>query len=485
MTPNSTCPHSAQIRSMLEGELAEHELSRLAAHIEACEICQKRFDTLSEEMGLGLGDAGRASQGGSPVSAVLQPIIERLRSEGLPAEGAHESVDETIETNPTAGCDVSLDFLAPSSQPEHLGRLGPYEVTELIGQGGMGLVLRAHDPKLNRTVAIKVLSPQLAYSATARTRFMREARAAAAVSHDHVVTIHAVDEANHIPFLVMEYIDGVSLDHRIKRDGPLRLREILRIGMQAASGLAAAHAQGLVHRDVKPSNILLENGVERVKITDFGLARAAQDAQITKTGVVAGTPEYMSPEQARGETVDHRTDLFSLGCVLYAMCTGRSPFRATTAIDAIRRVCDDTPRPIREINPEIPEWLVTIIDRILAKAPEQRFESTSEVAELLGAHLAHLQRPADVPKPTMPPTFAAGREQGPPGRPRRVRWAAATAILALVGLFVLTEVTGITSLLRPTPSVNRNDPPPKDPLNPVPPRCPFCKSLASYTAIWW
>ena len=215
-----------------------------------------------------------------------------------------------------------------SRKPGSLGRLGHYEIQEVIGRGGMGIVLRAFDEKLHRVVAIKVMAPQLATSATARRRFTREAQAAAAVTHDHIVTIHAVEEADGLPYLVMQYVAGMSLQERLERDGPLQLAEILRIGMQTAAGLAAAHAQGLVHRDIKPANILLENGIERVKITDFGLARAADDASLTQSGVVAGTPQYMSPEQARGEAVDHRTDLFSLGSVLYAMCTGRPPFRA-------------------------------------------------------------------------------------------------------------------------------------------------------------
>src|SRR5262249_48641709 len=148
-----------------------------------------------------------------------------------------------------------------------------------------------------------------------------EGRAAAAVSHEHIVAIHGVDEANGLPYLVMEYVSGISLQERLDRSGPLETKEILRIGMQVASGLAAAHAQGLIHRDIKPANILLENGFERVKITDFGLARAVDDASLTQSGVLAGTPMYMAPEQARGEALDHRADLFSLGSVLYALCT--------------------------------------------------------------------------------------------------------------------------------------------------------------------
>src|SRR5262249_46088547 len=161
---------------------------------------------------------------------------------------------------------------------ESLGRLGHYEILQVIGRGGMGIVLRAFDEQLHRVVAVKGLAPQLAADATARKRFLREARAAAAITHEHVVTIHDGGAASGHPYLVMQYVSGVSFQERLERSGPLELQEILRIGLQMAAGLAAAHAQGLIHRDIKPGNILLENGVERVKITDFGLARAAADA---------------------------------------------------------------------------------------------------------------------------------------------------------------------------------------------------------------
>ena len=153
------------------------------------------------------------------------------------------------------------------------------------------------------------MAPQLATGANARKRFTREAQAAAAVRNDHVIGIYAVEEAEQLPYIVMEYVSGESLQQRLDRNGPLELKEILRIGHQTACGLEAAHAQGLIHRDVKPANILLENGVERVKLTDFGLARAVDDASLTQTGVVAGTPQYMAPEQAQGVGVDHRADI--------------------------------------------------------------------------------------------------------------------------------------------------------------------------------
>jgi hypothetical protein len=197
----------------------------------------------------------------------------------------------------------------------------------------------------------------------------------------------------------MQFVSGRSLQEKLDAEGALTLKEILRIGMQTAAGLAAAHAQGLVHRDVKPSNILLENGIQRVKLTDFGLARAVDDASLTQSGVIAGTPQYMAPEQANGDAVDYRADLFSLGSVMYAMCVGHSPFRASTTMGVLKRVCHDAPRPIREVNSDIPDWLCAIVMKLLAKSPSDRFQSAREVAELLERWLAHLQQPTVVAKP--------------------------------------------------------------------------------------
>ncbi len=171
---------------------------------------------------------------------------------------------------------------------------------------------------------------------------------------------------------------GDSLQKRLDDDGPLATTEVLRVGSQIAAGLAAAHGQGLVHRDIKPANVLLDNGVERVSITDFGLARAVDDASMTRTGVIAGTPQFMSPEQARGESIDHRSDLFSLGSVLYTMCTGRAPFRAETSYGVLRRITDDQPKPIREVNADIPDWLCAIISKLMSKQASERFDSAAD-----------------------------------------------------------------------------------------------------------
>jgi WD40 repeat protein/tRNA A-37 threonylcarbamoyl transferase component Bud32 len=330
---------------------------------------------------------------------------------------------QVLQPAPAPAEEAVRALLQPRSGAGSLGRLGHYEIIEVIGRGAMGVVLKARDEALQRIVAIKIMAPQLAADATARKRFIREAQAAAAVRDEHVIDIHAVEESKGLPYLVMEYIQGDSLQDRLQQGSPLALEQVLRIGTQIAAGLAAAHAQGLIHRDVKPANILLENGVPRVKITDFGLARAVDDLGLTQTGLIAGTPQYMAPEQARAEPIDHRADLFSLGSVLYTMCTGQSPFAGGNSLGVLKRICEETPRPIREINPEVPDWLATIIERLHAKDPAERIQSAAEVAERLATGLAHLQQPSLVP----PPTREFSRRRAKPLR----RWVL-VAMLAIV-----------------------------------------------------
>lgn len=338
---------------------------------------------------------------------VLRASVENLlRHDRDAGSFLEKGPEELVGAEPTqlSGADVNTDtewrsLLAPSENPDYVGRLGHYDVIDLVGRGGMGLVLQAFDSKLNRVVAIKLLAPELSVQASAVQRFLREARAAAAVSHDHVVSIYAINDEARPPRIVMELVDGQSLQQKIDRTGALDVKSILRIGMQTAAGLSAAHRQGLVHRDIKPANILLENGIEKVKLSDFGLARAVDDIGMTQTGQITGTPQYMSPEQAQGQRVDHRTDLFSLGCVLYAMCTGKAAFRADSAVAVMHRIVHDKPRPIQEVNPDIPAWLCHIVNKLLAKDADDRFESAGDVEDVLGRCLAHVQQPDSTPLP--------------------------------------------------------------------------------------
>ncbi len=278
------------------------------------------------------------------------------------------------------------DFLKPSRSSGEPGRLGPYRLLEVLGVGGMGLVFRAEDTQLGRPVALKVLRPSLAACAAARERFLREARVAAAVQHDHVVSIWHVGEDRGAPFIAMPLLQGESLDRRLEREGRLPLAEVLRIGREACRGLAAAHARGLVHCDIKPANIWLEGVEGRVKLFDFGLARAAGEAMDwTSQDTSGGTPSCMAPEQSRGSGLDGRADLFSLGCVLYHLATGEQPFQGSDAMATLIAAAVDPPAPPLERNPELPPALSELILRLLAKDPAQRPPSADAVAAELEA----------------------------------------------------------------------------------------------------
>ncbi|HLJ10638.1 MAG TPA: protein kinase [Planctomycetaceae bacterium] len=369
---------SDQLDDFLAGTLAGESEEALVRHLDGCLACRRELETAAGE-----------PRWWSDAIRFLSPSPT---GEFPPHPLTPSSLDGEVGDDVRGG-GLSLDFLAPTDDPQMLGRIGPYEVAGVIGRGGTGIVLKAFERSLNRFVAVKVLAPHLAASAAARKRFEREGQAAAAVVHEHIVPIYAVDVHQGLPYLVMRYVPGRSLQQRLERQGPLGLVEMLRIGQQTAAGLAAAHAHGLVHRDIKPANILLEHGIERVMLTDFGLARTVDDASLTCSGVVAGTPQYMAPEQARGEAIDHRTDLFSLGSVLYAMCAGHSPFRAETTMGILHRICTQSPRPLGQINPETPRWLEQIIRKLHARNPRRRFQSAAEVAVLLAARLAQVQRP--------------------------------------------------------------------------------------------
>jgi serine/threonine protein kinase len=291
------------------------------------------------------------------------------------------------------------EFLAPPQKPDEIGRLGPYRVLAVLGQGGMGVVFRAEDPDLGRPVALKALLPALASTSSARQRFFREARAAAALKHPHVVTIFQVGEDRGAPFLAMELLDGESLDQRIQRNGRLPTPEVLRLGREIAEGLAAAHERGLIHRDIKPANIWLERGHSRkqwephVKILDFGLARSQTDpTQLTQSGTVLGTPAYMAPEQAEGKAVDHRCDLFSLGCVLYRMCTGVLPFQGESTLAIMRALALNDPAPACNLRDDVPRPLSDLVMRLLSKDPAARPATAREVADAL-AELATTVQP--------------------------------------------------------------------------------------------
>jgi serine/threonine protein kinase len=266
-----------------------------------------------------------------------------------------------------------------------------YLVDAEIGRGGMAVVYRATDVRLNRRVAIKLLPPELAFNADVRERFLREAQTSAQLTHPHIVPIYTVDEREGMVFFVMALVDGESLAQRLAREPQLPIDDVRRILCDVADALSYASSRGVVHRDVKPDNIMLERGTGRAVVTDFGIARAAAgDSRLTVTGVAVGTPAYMSPEQALGEReLDGRSDIYSLGVVGYQMLAGRTPFRAANTPAMLVKHISETPHPVESLRPDVPPALAHAVMRALAKKPEQRW---SDAAEFRAAILE--QRPS-------------------------------------------------------------------------------------------
>jgi formylglycine-generating enzyme required for sulfatase activity len=410
-------PGDEALRALSLGQLTEAELAHVSAHLIDCAECCCRIDKLATYDRL----LERVQQGAACLEKALvspaqrRSAVRALRQSHEASSAARKRKPETVpdsrianaaavqthgEGPPSKGLpDDLVRFLAPPERPEEIGRLGPYRILAVLSRGGMGVVFRAHDPALDRIVALKVMMPGMAATPNARERFLREAKAAAALKHPHVVTIYQVSEDRDAPFLAMEFLEGEPLDDRIRREGWLPLADVLRIGREAALGLAAAHARGLVHRDIKPANLWLEAPTGHVKVLDFGLAWAPTgQAHLTQAGMIVGTPAYMAPEQAEGKSVDPRCDLFSLGCVLYQMITATLPFPGESAITILRAVALHEPPPVSTLRPEASLELSALVARLLAKNPEGRPASAQEVAQTLGA-LEQLPPRQVLPKP--------------------------------------------------------------------------------------
>jgi serine/threonine protein kinase len=447
MAPTSACPDLAAYRRLVAGSLSAAERSGLLRHLEGCAACAKKIGALPKEDTL-FGVLHDETLAGSPGSAKVARLIQRLRdvtadekqiaaappSAGAPTVDAmthnHGAGEPSNATLAAAPADRGLyDFLAPPQAADELGRLGSYRVLKVLGAGGMGVVFKAEDPMLQRPVALKAMLPILAVSATARERFLREARSAASIKHDHIVHIYQVGEDRGVPYLAMEFLEGEPLDERLKGSEPLSLAEVLRIGREIADGLEAAHLRGLVHRDIKPANIWLETRSDgrgtrdsslapRVKILDFGLARAAGgESHLTQTGAIVGTPAYMAPEQAQGKLLDHRCDLFSLGCVIYRMCTGAAPFKGSDTISTLMAVASHTPQAPQQLRPELPRRLSDLVMALLAKDPAARPATARDVADALAA----LAQPLTTSPPRAKPVVATAIKSARTGPAPTVR----------------------------------------------------------------
>ncbi len=365
------CPREQELIEFCDERLQPRRRDEIRKHLESCTRCEDAV----------LWIRARLQRPFDPV-------------DDMPSADDMESTQFLANQGPVFDeSNIDRSLFSPSRNDQAIGRLGKYDILRMLGQGGMGVVLQGHNEQLRRDVAIKMLNRSLSANPVARRRFIREARAAAAINHPNVVITHDVDEHRGVPFIVMEMVSGRTLHAEIRREVTLEPIRVIRLSAQIALGLASAHAQGVIHRDIKPGNIMLEDQVDRVKIADFGLARAAIDnIELTSRELAVGTPAYMSPEQVRGDHIDARSDLFALGCVIHAMLTGHSPFHGRNALEMARKVEMYRPLNLHKVNPATPVFLAEIVDKLLAKDPDHRFQSAAEVADVLNRHLAMLNQ---------------------------------------------------------------------------------------------
>jgi len=435
----ASCPDRQQLQAFLLGQLAEPDARSVTGHLPQCAPCRTLLGQLAAN---GLD----ATRSGPPAS-----FAGLARPHGSPSD---------------------FPFLLPPIDADELGRLQNFRVLKLLGTGGMALVFQAEDIALRRPVALKVMKPGL-NDAEVRQRFLREARALALLKHEHLVTIYQAGQEGDTVFLAEELLAGETLESWLKRFPQPAVHSILQLGREIATGLAAIHRHGLVHRDVKPANIWLESlpaaGATvgfHVKILDLGLVRpVVEDTHLTQIGMVVGTPAFMSPEQARGDALDARSDLFSLGCILYSLCTGRRPFRADNTLALVSALALDHPQPIEQLNPLIPLALARLVMELLAKAPGDR----PPTAEAVVARLRQLETAPSAASGPVDVTTHLDQLAARRGLPRPSRRLILTALLA--GLATVFCLGWLFSLFAPAERtaegvrVYLSDLPRQDPVN--------------------
>ncbi|HJT31616.1 MAG TPA: protein kinase [Pirellulales bacterium] len=426
MAEQLVCPDKAALERLVLGFSHDNEFEALEKHLLSCDHCCEFARSLPRDETLAGSTRSHTQLAALVDDEIVRQTMERLKS--LLGAGCGSGLDETISAAGPSTDDVwGLDELLDPPQAEgELGWFGGYRVLRVLGAGGMGLVFEAEDPQLRRRVALKVMQRKLAARPEHRQRFLREARAAAALDHPHIVTVHQVGEHRGVPFLAMQLLRGESLDERLRREGRLPPTECLRIGRETAEALAVAHERGMIHRDIKPANIWLESPGGWVKLVDFGLAHVMEDeVHLTQTGAVLGTPAYMSPEQARGDTVDARSDLFSFGAVMYQMATGVTPFPGGSTMAILTSLAVERPKPPRELNAAVPAALSELIVRLLAKHPGERPAAAQHVAQALQAIEASPQSASDEYRRRRPSALLVG--------------AAVAAVLLAAGIVVIVR----------------------------------------------
>ena len=375
MSRPKNCPDQKWFARLLDGKLAREEEAKLSRHLDQCSLCQEKLEQFSQsELLENITNADCDVSAVNPLRTLRPAVLELKLAE------VRANRPETMLAFDSGYADL-LPWLE-EAEP-NIGRIAEFELTRFVGRGGMGAVFEAHDTKLERAVAIKLMSPGLLADPNASERFLREARSAAKINHANVVTVHAVNQIRGLPYLVMELVRGKSLEQQLISVPRLPVIEVLKIARQTALGLAAAHKNGITHRDIKPSNLMLDKQSKRIRIADFGLASTISDTTLTRSGMLVGTPDFASPEQVNGQPVDARSDLFNLGCVLYLLCTGHPPFASDSLMETLDAVRSAEPNLHALNERSVPRGLIEIILRLVKKDPADRFQSADELCVAL------------------------------------------------------------------------------------------------------
>lgn len=436
---NASCPNSDQLLSYKRKSLPQAEVDQLTAHLKGCRNCQKALVSLVVS---GVHSAKSSDETIDP-DTMIAPGGASSKAQDLDEQSRRQSGKKSSRPKPPA----EYPFLEPPEGEDELARLGFYSIRRVLGSGGMGVVFEAVDQRLSRTVALKVLRPELADESYVE-RFRQEARLAASLSDEHIVTIFEVGITNNVPFIAMEFLHGETLDARLNRDSWLPVEESLSLLKQVAQGLSTAHAAGLIHRDIKPANIWLEchkdtKQFKRVKILDFGLAKeVAKESNLTAAGMVVGTPSYMAPEQVYGLPCDQRTDLFSVGCVLFRMLSGKPPFRGENTLAVLEATVDEGPAPdLKTEGRKTPKAVMRVLEQLLEKNPDDRPASARVLIDTIEVILRGGQAIHQADKSVLAPGAALPARKG-----KRVGWwvaiSGAVAVLTVVTSVLLFLMSG-------------------------------------------